>query len=85
MCLVCIQQIIQLKRVKLNSGWRAISKSLQGIATENQSEQLMDMSLEIAKDILAFNFQDLVNNDCLKDFVSALVQFAKIKTPAKFK
>jgi brefeldin A-inhibited guanine nucleotide-exchange protein len=85
MCLECIIYIVRLKRQHLRSGWRSVCRTIQATGHDHQNEAILKMSLNLATEIIEKNSKDLILNDCLKDLVSALTQFASIRTPTGFK
>ena len=84
MCLVCIQQIIQVKGSSLKSGWKSISSTLMRVARE-VNEPIVNLAFDIIKSMLKNNFESIALNAALPDYVACLVEFCKNRKVPKLK
>ncbi|KAJ3359472.1 guanine nucleotide exchange protein for ADP-robosylation factor [Kappamyces sp. JEL0680] len=82
MCLVCIQQVIQVKGNSLKSGWKTLCGTLMRVARE-VNEPLVLLGFDIVKSIMKASFDSILSNGSLSDFIACIVEFCKNKKSSK--
>ncbi|KAJ2994510.1 guanine nucleotide exchange protein for ADP-robosylation factor [Globomyces sp. JEL0801] len=82
MCLVCLQQLIQIKGKSLKSGWKTLCGTLMRVSRDT-NEQIVNLSFELVTSIFKLNFDNVLSNGSLPDFVACLVEFCKNRKTAK--
>ncbi|KAJ3273363.1 guanine nucleotide exchange protein for ADP-robosylation factor [Terramyces sp. JEL0728] len=67
MCLVCVQQIIQVKGKSLKSGWKTLF------------EQVANLGFDLLKAVFKNNYETVVQNGSLPDLVACAAEYCKNK------
>ncbi|KAJ3313350.1 guanine nucleotide exchange protein for ADP-robosylation factor [Boothiomyces sp. JEL0838] len=78
MCLVCVQQIIQVKGKSLKSGWKTLFGTILRVGRE-ANEQIVTLGFDLLKTVFKNNYDTVVQNGSLPDLVACIAEYCKNK------